>query len=263
METRQGTTALNTETGSVGSFTGDGLFTTRFDDGSESMVAFWNGTAHTYNGASTFVTIGSSESVFTAGTRVDMQMYQDIAFFGNGNTPYKYNGTEWTRHGIPQPNSIPTVTTAGTAGNPNGDYQYKISYVNSYVVEGDVSTFTGTIAASSEVITLSSIPVAPASYGVDARKIYRTEAGGTTFKLVTTISDNTTTTYSDDTADGSLGADAPTDQGEPPNWKYSTVHGERLWLIDPTNPGFIYYTELGNPFVVKSTNFIKLGDGDG
>ena len=38
-----------------------------------------------------------------------------------------------------------------------------------------------------------------------SRKIYRTLGGGTIFKLVATLSDNTTTTYSDNIADGSLG----------------------------------------------------------
>ena len=97
VSTRQGQTLFNTT--AVGSFSGDGLYTTRFDDGSEKMVSWWNGTMHELTGATTFTTVASSESVFTAGTRVDMKMYQDLAFFGNGATPYKWNGTEFTRHG--------------------------------------------------------------------------------------------------------------------------------------------------------------------
>jgi hypothetical protein len=48
------------------------------------------------------------------------------------------------------------------------------------------------------------------STGVTARKLYRTAGGGSQLKLVTTIADNTTTTYTDSTADGGLGANAPT-----------------------------------------------------
>jgi hypothetical protein len=40
--------------------------------------------------------------------------------------------------------------------------------------------------------------------------MYRTVAGGSQLKLQSTIPDNTTTTLTDSTADGSLGADAPT-----------------------------------------------------
>jgi len=45
--------------------------------------------------------------------------------------------------------------------------------------------------------------------GTTARKLYRTTSGGAAYQLVTTISDNTTTSYQDNKADGSLGAGAP------------------------------------------------------
>ena len=57
-------------------------------------------------------------------------------------------------------------------------------------------------------VALTGIQTGPS--GTTARKVYRTTAGGSTLKLLTTISNNSTTTYSDTTADGSLGADAPT-----------------------------------------------------
>lgn len=43
-----------------------------------------------------------------------------------------------------------------------------------------------------------------------SRKLYRTVVGGAQLKLVTTLANNTATTYTDSTADGSLGANAPT-----------------------------------------------------
>jgi hypothetical protein len=57
-------------------------------------------------------------------------------------------------------------------------------------------------------VTVSAIPVSP-DPGVTARKIYRTEANGSTYKFVATIANNTATTYLDATPDGSLGATAP------------------------------------------------------
>jgi hypothetical protein len=56
-------------------------------------------------------------------------------------------------------------------------------------------------------VALSAIPLGPT--GTTSRKVYRTVAGGATYKLVTTIANNTTTTYADALADGSLGATAP------------------------------------------------------
>lgn len=114
---------------------------------------------------------------------------------------------EWlqTGRGFQAPPAAPTL---GLAAGPGltGDYRYKITLVD---VDGE--TMAG--AASSlvqpvnQVVALSAIPTG--LEGTTARKIYRTAAGGSTYLLLTTISDNTTTTYNDSTADGSLGAAEP------------------------------------------------------
>lgn len=265
VKTRDGIKKFNTA--SVGSFIGEGLFTARFNDGTEQMLGWWNGSMYKLTGTS-FITVPSAQSVFTAGTRVDAAMYQNLMFFGNGGSkPYKWNGTEFTRHGIPQPNSGPTAVsgTAGASRPPTGDINYKLSYVNSYLVEGDVSAETTTLTiATSASVSLTSLPIAPVSFGVSARKLYRRDSGSSaTYKLVTTINDNTTTTYTDTTPSTSLGASAPTDQAEPSNWKFIKAHKERLFTVDPVNPSYLNYSELGNPFVFKVLNFFKAGDGDG
>jgi hypothetical protein len=56
-------------------------------------------------------------------------------------------------------------------------------------------------------VQLSNIPIGAAA--VIARKVYRTAANATVLKLVVTMNDNATTTYTDISADGSLGATAP------------------------------------------------------
>jgi hypothetical protein len=52
------------------------------------------------------------------------------------------------------------------------------------------------------------IPLGPA--GTTGRKLYRTAAGGAQLKLLATLADNTTQTYSDASLDAALGANAPT-----------------------------------------------------
>lgn len=265
VQTRGGSSKLNTT--AVGSYSGDGLFTARYNNQAETMCGWWNGTMYTL-GATTFTTHGSAQSVFTAGSRVDACQYQNLIFFGDGYAkPYKYNGTAFTRHGIPQPNSGPSTQsgTAGASGAATGDINYKVSYVNSYSVEGDVSAATTTLTiATSASVSLTSLPLAPTSFGVNSRRLYRLDSGsGGSYKLVTTIADNTTTNYTDSTPSASLGAAAPSDQGEPPNWQYSISHQERLFLVTPDNPSYLYYTELADPFVVKVSNYILIGDGDG
>ncbi len=57
-------------------------------------------------------------------------------------------------------------------------------------------------------INVGSIPTGPS--GVTQRRLYRTTVGGSQLKLVTTIADNVTASYTDSTPDGSLGANALT-----------------------------------------------------
>lgn len=257
VETRGGTAKFNTT--AVGSFVGDGLYTRTGNDGVETMCAWWNGTFYTAAGT-TFTTVPSGQSVFTAGTRVGAAMQENYLFMGNGGSiPYKWDGTYFTRHGIYSPTGTVSAASVG-AGGLTGDYRYKVSYVNTALVESDVGTATATFTAAAAQIGVSSIPVGATSFGVNARKLYRTVAGGSTYKLVTTISDNTTTTYTDTTADGSLGADAPTDQGVPPLYNAVVFHQSRLFMTDPSNLNLIKYSELANPYVVKTTNFIRIGD---
>lgn len=62
--------------------------------------------------------------------------------------------------------------------------------------------------ATANRVSLTAIPIGGAS--VTQRKVYRTVAAGSQLKLLTTVADNTTTTYTDSTADASLGANVPT-----------------------------------------------------
>jgi len=57
-------------------------------------------------------------------------------------------------------------------------------------------------------MSLSSIPTS-GDARVTKRRIYRTVPGGSVFKFLTTINDNSTTTYTDNTASESLGAEEP------------------------------------------------------
>ncbi len=261
VETRGGSTKFNTT--AIGSFTGDGLYTRRDNTGTETMVAFAGGSAWFASGT-TFSTIPSAQSVFTAGVRVATTQYENHMFVGNGYvTPYKYNGVAWTRHGVPQA-SVSGFTGAASGGGSltTDTYYYKVAFVNSQAAIGNVSTATTAFAIiiPSGVVNLTGIPVAPQSHGVNARRIYRantTTAGS--FGLVATISDNTTTTYSDTGAVTPTVA-APTDNGEPPNYSIVVQHQNRLFMNDTANPNYMWYTELFEPYTVKTTSFQPIGD---
>lgn len=254
-ETRDGFSKVNTT--SVGSYACDGLYTRHGTNNAETMVAFFNGTGYTLGGT-TFTTIASAQSIFTAGIRVCSAQMENHAFFCNGGTiPYKYNGTAWTRHGVYPPTMTASFAT-GSAGNPNGAYQYKITYVNSQSAEGNPSSASTTFVVTSTKISLTCLPIAPQSWGVAARNIYRTVTSGATFLRVATISDNTTTTYLDDTADSALGTAAPSDNGIPPIYSSIIYHQRRLFMIG--NDNLVWYTNLDEPYTVSVNNFIPVGD---
>ena len=103
--------------------------------------------------------------------------------------------------------TAPTVAL-GAAGVLNGTYYYGITFVTAQgeTGTGDLATLISPVL---QKVELSNIPVSSNSR-VTSRKIWRTPGtGGNFLKLVATLSDNTTTTYSDNIADGALGANAP------------------------------------------------------
>lgn len=259
VETREGAAKLNT--GTVGTFVGDGLYTRRSNTGSETMCAFWNGTMYALAGTS-FITVPSAQSVFTGGVRVGAEQSEGYLFVGNGGSiPYKWGGADFTRHGIYPPTATATVASQNS-GVLSGDYRYKVTYVNTNLVESDVGPVTTTFAAALATARLTALPTAPQSWGVFARRIYRTAASGTTFSRLTTINDNTTTTFDDNVADATLGTAAPTDNGVPPKYNAIVFHPGlgRLFMNDTDNPGQFWYTEADNPYTVASVNFQNSGN---
>lgn len=253
--TREGSSKLNTT--SVGSFVIDGLYTRRADTGSETMVVFAGGSMW-HLGTTTFTTISSAQSVFTAGVRVATAQYQNHMFIGNGGViPYKWSGADFTRHGVYPPSGVPTVASQAI-GTLTGDFSYRVTYVNSQLVEGDMGSTVTFSGAASATLRLTSIPVAPQSWGVNARRIYRND--GSTYKRVVELSDNTTATYDDNIATASLGATAPSDAGVPPKYSVIVYHQNRLFMNDDENPNLVWYTDLNEPYTVQSSNFIRVGD---
>ena len=261
VQTRGGTLKLNTA--AVGSYACDGLYTRHDSSGAESMVAWFGGTLWALSGTS-FNTVASAQSIYTAGVPVYAAEYENQMFFGNGsNIPYRYASGSFYRHGIYAPTTSATVATAATGTALSGAYQYKVTYLNSGTVESDAGPATATFTAASENAALTSIPVAPQSWGVASRRIYRTKDGGTTFYRIATISDNTTTTYEDGQGDDTLlVTEEPDDQGVPPNYSALTYHQGRLFVVDP-NTNLVWYSEVGNPYVFKALSFRRIGDTSG
>jgi hypothetical protein len=106
----------------------------------------------------------------------------------------------------------PTVALAGAgAGNvDNGAHRYLVTFVTA-AGETQAGTVSSAVTVADKTVNgkvaLSAIPLGGSL--VTSRKLYRTAAGGSTYLLLATIADNTTTTYTDNIADSALGAGAP------------------------------------------------------
>lgn len=119
------------------------------------------------------------------------------------------------------PTTAPTVALVSpdVAGNvDDGAHRYRVTFVTA-----DGETDGGPISSAITVadktvsgqVALTAIPTGDAN--VTARKLYRTAAGGSDYLLLATISNNTTTTYTDNIADASLGAGIPVANGTLPD----------------------------------------------
>lgn len=101
------------------------------------------------------------------------------------------------------------IASVGDSGNLTGDYYWGVTYVTSAgeTELGVPSSVVVTLTAQKAELT--EVPISGDSR-VTKRRIWRTKAGETSpFYLVGEIADNTTTTFSDNVADASLGAEAP------------------------------------------------------
>lgn len=97
-----------------------------------------------------------------------------------------------------------SAANAGAGSVADGAYKYTCTFVNAAGESVEQTPTSHTVTGGPRAVSLSTIPLGPT--GTTARKVYRTKAGGSTYYLLTTISDNTTATYSDTTDDASLPA---------------------------------------------------------
>ena len=104
---------------------------------------------------------------------------------------------------IARPASAPTVAL-GAVGSLTGTFYYTVSYITASG-ETEYSAASASVSPSAQQVNLTAIPTSPSGL-VTARKIYRGSSSFGPFSLVTTLNDNTTTTYSDNVT--SLGANA-------------------------------------------------------
>ena len=156
--------------------------------------------------------------------------------------------------------------TAGASGNPSGTYTlyctYLIKFPNGREHETGPSP-AGTVTVTSQQISWTNIDVCPyTGTGLTIhRKLYRTSSALEETYYVTTIADNTTTTYTDNESDATLELndvistedyDAPPDNINDVAW-----HLFRVFAISGPN---IHWSEPYLPFAFGLYNYAQACD---
>ena len=238
----------------------------------DSVVA--SSKAYCPGGLSFFNYIYQRDKDGTAFTNIDLLAgndrpvfsdYEKFIFVVDGESKRAYIDENEYVWGIDNPTHAPAVAV-GAAGNPSGTYNCKVTYTvvfpNGKQYETGASASDSVVLAS-EICEWSGIPTCPYT-GVGLliyRNLYRDVSG--TFYLAATISDNTTTTYSDDLTDTILQTKTAYDNtgySTPPDFATDLeVYLQRMWLI---KGNALYWSEAYMPFVVKTTSNVVITKED-
>lgn len=258
-------------------------------------------TKYTVNTSSTFLdyisdsgSCSNLESLLTTGKRWTFITYKNWMIGSNGyDPPIKWDGlltTTSDTNGARTANDLVTQLGApfaqlatGTGLTASRWYQYRMAFYNGTTYSYSTArTNPLLLGATVHSIKLTDIPLGPS--GTTHRYIYRTTnqtsranlIADNTFYLVTDISDNTTTTFTDNTADGTITSDNPptwatVSSGSnvtPPHGLFLFINKDYIWLAnDPSGTSYgqstTYFSQVLNPDYWPATNYFLVRPDDG
>lgn len=164
------------------------------------------------------------------------------------------------------PTAAPTVAV-GAAGALTGTYGVKYTFairnLDEVIIAESGFSASASVALTADKLAVSVIQVMSGLVTADiedryeiVRRLYRTTAGGSVYFLWHTIEDNTTTTYSGDESDASLGAIAADSLGTAPYLSHIASFRERLFGVDDSsNREKLLYSESGLRWAWPDDNF--------
>jgi hypothetical protein len=145
----------------------------------------------------------TSPSLITASWWND---YLSLLTGAMNDQPILLNTTVQSQAIADNPTSAPSAATASGTALGVGVYKYIVTYYGTVGETAQSPSVSITTTTNNQDVNLSSIPLGPT--GTTGRKIYRTLVGGSAYHLVTTIANNTATTYADTATDASISAAA-------------------------------------------------------
>lgn len=210
--------------------------------------------------------------------RMQAVPYREYVVFMNGygeNTLVAWSAIDLGQlsYAAPTSTTAPDATAAGSGGSLSaGDYLYHYAVYNSVTgVESAVGLFSSSVTAvlnDAVTLDLTSNGFMPDRYfpGADTLRIYRTEADGAAFYLLTE-EDIAATTYEDTASDASIAVPAnlkPAYAGYALPSRFCVEMDDRLFLGNQAGyESRLVYTERSSLGAFYAENYIDVGYGDG
>ena len=220
----------------------DGIFSCRIRT-TDLLFAVYGGHVYDCFPLAPPVILTNGSSRFTANRPVTFAWIDQKVYVGDGVNPLiRCDATSASVVMVSAPGAgMTAVAVAGGSLSTGLTYTYRVVFLSADGNESaasDVVTATVT-SAGVQQIQLSAIPVAAAGSDVTGRRLYRISGSGTTHKLLTTIADNITTSYLDNTSDSNLGDTLVNqDRSAPPPCAILCEHEGRLLMANSDDAEF-------------------------
>lgn len=202
------------------------------------------------DGSQQAVSLPSTVSILP-GKRLRAAVFERAAIICNATSRPVFLSEDYTLRelSIPTP-FVPGVAT-GAAGNLTGDYSIRVQFLvkddkGNVIASSELSPASADVTLSSQLLA-HTLPTSPLS-AVNARRIYRTVAGGSEYFWDFDVDDNTTTSISMGNADATLSTEA-VDEGDyaiAPSIDLVTAWKGRAWGRAKTAPDTLFGTADGN-----------------
>lgn len=200
------------------------------------------------------LTLPGTESV-TSSRRARFAMLDNIVVVVNApSVNLQIYGADYSCRvlSIDGPGTASCSASAGSAGAPRGTYRYRYTYVittGSVVLsESPWSDASDPLTVDNQQIVVTGITTS-SNTDVTGRKLYRTTNNGAEYYLVTTLADNSTTSYTDNASDYDLALLAEIEpKGLPPGHdttdrlRVIAAWKDRLWAAPANDPDRIYFS---------------------
>jgi hypothetical protein len=241
------------------------LFAYKVSAGTWTLIAGTETRIAKMNSGSAMVSISSANTYTSSEDPFAFVQYKDIVYAARSGVDalQRTDGLVVMDAGIPAPSVAPAMADGAAGAIIAGAYYGVYTFYNSDTgAESNPSPASAVLnAAGSKKIDWTA--VAASSNGqVNARRLYRTLVGQSgEYYLVATITDNFTTTATENVIQADMGIIASYDNGTPPaDPSLVEIFQERAWVTDGVD---VYFSELGLPESYGDFSIVTVTPDDG